>query len=93
MLTFQKKYAVIPLVLLFVEISIALFIRDQFVRPYVGDFLVVILIYCFLKSFLDTDVLKTALIVLIFSYAVEVSQYFKLINHLHLQIRGWQKLF
>jgi len=85
MLTFQKKYALIALLLFFIEVYIAIFVRDRFVRPYVGDFLVVILIYCFIKSFLNADVLKTALSLLIFSYLVELSQYFKLIIHLHLQ--------
>ena len=38
--------------LLFVtELLIALFVRDSFIRPYVGDMLVVVVIYTFLKIF------------------------------------------
>jgi hypothetical protein len=62
-----------------------LFVHDTIIRPYIGDFLVVILIYCFVKSFLNTPVWSTALAVLFFSYAVEISQYFHLINKLGLQ--------
>jgi DNA integrity scanning protein DisA with diadenylate cyclase activity len=60
-------------------------LHDAFIRPYGGDFLVVILIYCFVKTWIDTPVVKTALGVLVFAYLVEVSQYFHLVNLL-----GWQ---
>lgn len=58
---------------------------DSFIRPYAGDFLVVILIYCFIMAWLKTPVRPTALAVLLFAYAVEVLQYFKLVKHLGLQ--------
>ncbi|MFV8328240.1 DUF2809 domain-containing protein [Flavobacterium sp. ZS1P14] len=71
--------------LFFTEIIIALFVHDQFVRPYFGDFLVVILIYCFLKSFLNLSVWVVAFIVLLFSFSVEITQYFNAIGKLGLQ--------
>jgi len=83
--SFQKGYALMALLLFLVELMIALFIRDRFIRPYGGDFLVVILIYCFLRSFWNAPVLKVALVVLLFSYGVEISQFLELINHLGLQ--------
>ena len=85
MFSFQKGYALIAFSLFLVEAVIALFLHDRFIRPYAGDFLVVILIYCFLKSFLNAPVLKVAVGVLLFSYVVEISQYLKLIEHLGLQ--------
>ena len=39
------------IVLLLLEIFIALFMRDSFVRPFLGDFLVVILLYMIIRSF------------------------------------------
>ena len=68
-----------------IEIIIAKYVHDQIIRPYVGDILVVILIYCFIKSFLDSPVFITALSVLIFSYAVETLQYFHIVTRLGLQ--------
>ena len=59
--------------------------HDRIVRPYVGDFLVVMLIYCFIKSFLDTLVVQTAVGVLLFAYAIEVLQYFRIVELLGLQ--------
>ncbi len=65
------------LFLLFIEILIARFVSDSFMRPYLGDFLVVILIYCFLMWISRISVLKGLIIVLMFSFAVE---FFQLIN-------------
>lgn len=64
---------------------IAIFIRDQFVRPYVGDFLVVILLYCFIRAFFQVPVVMAAAIVLVFSIAVEIAQYFRLVHYLGIQ--------
>lgn len=49
----KKRMAAIcvTLVLLLTEVMIALFVHDRFIRPYVGDILVVIVIYAFLKIF------------------------------------------
>ena len=84
MLHFHKNYFVITLLLFAVEILIALFAHDQFIRPYAGDFLVVIFLYCLIKSFFSAPVLPTALAVLLFSYLIETSQYFNLAYHLGL---------
>lgn len=84
-LKFSPFYAISTLLLFITEVLIALFVHDQFIRPYVGDFLVVILIYCFVKSFLNTPVVPTALGVLLFAYTVEVLQYFRIVEVLGLQ--------
>jgi DNA integrity scanning protein DisA with diadenylate cyclase activity len=82
---FNSNYFILAMLLLLVEIMIALYMHDAFIRPYGGDFLVVILLYCLVKSFADTPALKTAVSVLIFSYLVEISQYFHLTKLLGLQ--------
>ena len=85
LLKFNRHYFIIAIIIFLVEILIAFFIHDTIIRPYIGDFLVVILIYCFVKSFLNTPVWSTAITVLLFSYTVEISQYFHIINKLGLQ--------
>lgn len=84
-LHFNKNYFLLFLLLLIIEILIALFVHDSFVRPYVGDLLVVILIYCFIKSFFPTQVMKTAIAVLLFACTIETLQYFNLVQKLGLQ--------
>ncbi|MDD2674586.1 MAG: DUF2809 domain-containing protein [Flavobacterium sp.] len=67
------------------EIAIALYVHDDFIRPYFGDFLVVILLYCFVKSFIKFSVLAATNIVLIFSFGIEIAQYFNMVEKLGLQ--------
>jgi hypothetical protein len=85
MMIFRLRYFILFISILIIEILIALFPHDGFIRPYVGDFLVVILLYCFIKTFLKITVIKVALGVLIFSYLVEYLQYLHLIKFLGLQ--------
>jgi hypothetical protein len=82
---FCKKYAILSIGLFAVEISIALFIQDRLVRPFVGDMLVVILIFTVCRSVINVNHFRLALCVLIFSFAVEIGQYFNLISILGLQ--------
>ena len=53
-------YAICFIGLFIVETLIALFVRDAFIRPYMGDILVVILIYCFVRIFITEVVLGTS---------------------------------
>lgn len=85
MLTFNKKYFGLTILIFVTEVLIALFVKDRFIRPYIGDVLVVILIYCFIKSFLKLPVLPTAIFVLIFSFSIEFLQYFNLVEKLGLE--------
>ena len=48
MLLFRRSYFSFFVLLFIIEVLIALFVNDRLIRPYVGDFLVVILIYCFI---------------------------------------------
>jgi len=84
-LKFNWIYFGLALLLFAIEVLIALFAHDDIIRPYVGDVLVVILIYCFVKSFFDTPVLKTALFVLLFAFTVEGLQYLNIVNRLGLK--------
>ncbi|HEY1115083.1 MAG TPA: DUF2809 domain-containing protein [Chitinophagaceae bacterium] len=84
MLPFDKKYFLWAAVLFVVEVLIALFVRDAIIRPYVGDFLVVILLYCSIRTFLNGSVLKVSIGVLLFAYLLEVLQYFRLVGRLGL---------
>jgi hypothetical protein len=80
MINFNKIYFLIALLILLIEVLIGLYMRDTLIRPYGGDFLVVILLYCIVKSFADTPVFITAIGVLLFAYVVEISQHFQLVQ-------------
>ncbi len=85
MLHFNRTYLLLTILLFVIEVCIALSIHDNFIRPYFGDVLVVILIYCFVKSFLKISVTKAAIAVLLFAFLVETLQYFTIIEVLGLQ--------
>ncbi|QKJ64925.1 DUF2809 domain-containing protein [Flavobacterium sp. M31R6] len=85
MLTFNKNYFGFAILLFSIEVLIALYINDRFVRPYLGDVLVVILIYCFLKSFLKLPVLTAAIAVLGFSFTIEFLQFLNIVEKLGLE--------
>lgn len=85
MLTFNKKYFGLTILLFVIEVLIALFVHDSIIRPYIGDVLVVILIYCFIKSFLKLPVLPVAVFVLLFSFGIEFLQYLNIVEKLGLQ--------
>jgi len=77
---FDKKSFLIATVIFIVEVLIALYITDNFIRPYVGDVLVVILIYYFVKAFVHIGVWPLAIATLLFSYLIETLQYFQFVK-------------
>lgn len=84
-MTFKKNYFLLTLLLFVIEICIALFVHDKFIRPFIGDLLVVILIYTFLKTFWDAPPKQVAIIVLIFAFGTEFLQYFNIVERLGIE--------
>ncbi len=84
MLTFSFRYFFFALILFLVEVFIALYVHDGLVRPYVGDYLVVMLIYCAVRTFIKISPVKLAIGVLLFSYVIEVLQFFSIVDRLGL---------
>jgi Protein of unknown function (DUF2809) len=85
MLQFNLKYLLFTIILFLTEVVIALFIKDTLIRPFVGDVLVVVLIYCFLRIFLQIDYRKLAFGVLLFAFTIEILQYFDYVRLLGLE--------
>lgn len=81
---FNKNYFLLAILLFLVEIYIALYVRDSVIRPYGGDYLVVILIYCAVRSCCTISVSKAAIGTLIFSFMIEIAQYFQVVRLLGL---------
>ena len=81
----SRPYLLRTLALFLVEVFIALYIHDAFIRPFIGDVLVVILIYCAVRSILPTAPIPTALAVFAFACTIELAQYFQVVARLHLE--------
>lgn len=78
-------YATIFCVLMILEIGIALFVHDAFVRPYVGDMLVTLLLCCMARVVFLEKMRLLPLFVFLFAACVEVGQYFDLVALLGLE--------
>lgn len=83
-MTKRTLYLITTVILLAVEVLIALFVHDAFVRPYVGDVLVVIVIYTFIRIFMPEGCRLLPLYVFIFSAGVELLQLFNIVEVLGL---------
>lgn len=82
---FSLKYFLLTVFLFLVELLIALFVKDTVIRPFIGDVLVVCLIYCFFRIFLQIDYWKIAPGVLLFACLIEILQYFDYVKLLGLE--------
>ena len=74
---FNLKYFLIAVAIFLVEILIATKLKDIFfIRAYLGDVLVVMLMYYFIKAFFDLEARKLIVGIFIFSCLIEFLQYF-----------------
>jgi hypothetical protein len=78
-------YAAIFALLLLVEIGIALFVHDRFIRPYFGDVLVTVLLCCLCRVVIPKGMPLLPVYVFLFAVFVELTQYFDLVGLL-----GWE---
>lgn len=71
-----------------IEVLIALYVRDNFVRPYIGDVLVIGLVYSFVRIFLPTGIPRLPFYVFLFACFVEVMQYLEVVETLKITNRA-----
>ena len=84
-ISFNKRYFLAFFALFVIEALIAKFVTDSFIRPFVGDYLVMILIYLFSRTWLKGNDRVQILGVLLFCYSVEIAQKFNLVQILGLE--------
>ena len=78
-------YLLATFLLIGIEVCIALFVDDNFVRPYIGDVLVVIPIYTLIRVFVPEKLKLLPLYIFMFATVVEVLQYVQIVNILGLE--------
>ncbi|MBC3757435.1 DUF2809 domain-containing protein [Hyunsoonleella sp. SJ7] len=82
---FNKTYLLITTLLFIIEALIAIYLKTGFIRYTIGDFLVVILIYCCFKSFLKVDSIKLAIAVFLFALCIELLQLLNILSLLGME--------
>ena len=81
----RSIYVLMFVILLSMEICIALFVRDDFVRPYIGDVLVTVLLCCLCRVVMPKGVPALPIYVFVFAALVEAAQYVDVVKWL-----GWE---
>lgn len=70
--------------LFFVEVLIALYVHDDFIRPYVGDMIVTVVVWSFARIVFPYKFRLMSLYVMIFAILVEIGQYFNYVDILRI---------
>lgn len=83
-MTFRPSCALATIAVLGIEIAIARFVHDDFVRPYLGDSLAVVAVYLALRAVTPLGVVAAVAIAFAFACAIEVGQFFHLVDLLDL---------
>ena len=81
---FNKPFFTLSMLLFCSEVCIATFLTKGFIRHTFGDFLVVILMYCTIRSFMKTKPIYLASTVLIIAFVIEFLQLYNLLEYLNL---------
>ncbi|PJZ56958.1 DUF2809 domain-containing protein [Leptospira barantonii] len=79
----KRRLIYIGLVLFFLGLCFLIlqfFGFNRFIRGFIGDVVVVMLLYVFFKSIADFDPVKLSIFIIVFSFSVEVFQYFKMLR-------------
>lgn len=79
-LNINKKYFILTVLFLIVEVLIAVYLKTGFIRHTFGDYLVVILLFCFVKSFANINSFNIAIGVLCFAFLIEFLQLINIIE-------------
>ena len=88
----RKVNFIIFFTLLLTEVLIALFINDSIIRPYIGDVLVVMVIYFLCKSIFTREIKLLPLYIFLFAVMVEICQYLNIVDLLGLQDNRFMRI-
>ncbi len=81
----MKRYATIFILLLVTEVAIAVFHFHKFVRGFIGDILVIPLLYTLLRLVWKLSSKRTLQWVLVIAFSVELLQLMSITKHFHIE--------
>lgn len=81
----RLTYFLIFLLMFAIEALIALFVHDSFIRPYIGDVLVVMLVCAFLRIFVPEKIMLMPVFATAFAVLIEILQYFDFVKLIGLE--------
>lgn len=69
-------YLITFIILMVIEILIAVYVHDSFIRPYVGDILVIGVLYNLIRVILPERIPYLPYLLFVFATTIEILQYF-----------------
>ncbi|BCN31674.1 ribosomal maturation YjgA family protein [Anaeromicropila herbilytica] len=81
----RLKYAITFIILLTIEVLIALYVHDTFIRPYIGDVLVVIVLYMAFRMFKTDGIRFLPVYIFLFAGLTECLQFFNIVQLLNVE--------
>ncbi|MCX7358421.1 MAG: DUF2809 domain-containing protein [Alphaproteobacteria bacterium] len=70
----RRTYLIAALILFAIEVLIALFVRDNFIRPYIGDVLAVAFVYTALRAATPLQLIPALTATLAIAFTIEIAQ-------------------
>jgi hypothetical protein len=86
---FRRGHALAAALLFVVEVMIALFVKDAFVRPYLGDVLAVVLVFMALRAIFAIGSWTAAGIALGIAFVIEFGQLIGILHILGVARHQW----
>ena len=86
------KYLITFTILLCIEILIATCVHDTFIRPYVGDLLVVVVLYCIVKVIIPDKYRLIPFWIFVFAAFIECLQYLKWVERLGIENNAFLRI-
>ena len=86
------KYLIAFIILLCIEILIAICVHDTFIRPYVGDLLVVVVLYCIVKVIIPDKYRLIPFWIFVFAAFIECLQYLKWCERLGIENNAFLRI-
>ncbi len=86
------KYLITFTILLCIEILIAICVHDTFIRPYVGDLLVVVVLYCMVRVIIPDKYRLMPFWIFVFAAFIECLQYLKWVERLGIENNAFLRI-
>ncbi len=86
------KYLITFTILLCIEILIATCVHDTFIRPYVGDLLVVVVLYCIVRVIIPDKYRLMPFWIFVFASFIECLQYLKWVERLGIENNAFLRI-
>jgi hypothetical protein len=89
---FHSISTLLAFILFVIEVLIGVFFHDPIIRPYLGDVLVIPLIYYTIYAIAKIDPSRLLIGTILFAIMVEILQYMRLVERLGLKNSKWANI-